>query len=51
MLVNIRSGAYGSVDFGALQAGIVVAMIPCVLLFVGLQRFYISGLIAGAVKE
>jgi multiple sugar transport system permease protein len=50
MLVNIRSGAYGSVDFGALQAGVVVAMIPCLLLYLVLQRFYVSGLVNGALR-
>ena len=50
MLVNIRSGAYGAVDYGALQAGVVVAMIPCLVLYVALQRFYVSGLVAGALR-
>lgn len=50
MLVNIRSGQYGTVDFGALQAGVVVAMVPCLLLYLLLQRFYVSGLINGSLK-
>lgn len=50
MLVNIRSGAYGSIDYGALQAGVVVAMVPCLVLYLVLQRFYVSGLVAGAVR-
>jgi len=50
MLVNVRSGAFGTVDYGALQSGVVVAMLPCVILFVALQRFYISGLVAGSLK-
>jgi multiple sugar transport system permease protein len=50
MLVNIRSGAYGQIDYGALQAGVVVAMIPCLVLYVALQRFYVSGLVAGAMR-
>lgn len=50
MLVNIRSGAYGAIDYGALQAGVVVAMIPCLVLYVALQRFYVSGLVAGAMR-
>jgi multiple sugar transport system permease protein len=28
----------------------VIAMIPCVVLYVALQRFYVQGLAAGAVK-
>lgn len=50
MLVNLRSGSYGAVDFGVLQAGIVIAAVPCLLLYVFLQRFYVTGLVAGAVR-
>jgi multiple sugar transport system permease protein len=49
-LVNLQQGAYGQVDFGFLAAGSVLAMIPCVVLYVGLQRFYVAGLASGAVK-
>jgi len=50
MLVNIRSGAYGSVDYGALQAGVVVAIFPCLVLYLLLQRFYVGGLLNGALR-
>ncbi|MDB5058010.1 MAG: araQ 7, partial [Chloroflexi bacterium] len=40
----------GTINWGALQAGVTVAMIPCVVLFLFLQRYYISGLTSGAVK-
>lgn len=49
-LVNLQAGAYGAVNFGYLVAGAVVAMIPCVILYVALQRFYVAGLASGAVK-
>ncbi|MGP5306298.1 carbohydrate ABC transporter permease [Brachybacterium alimentarium] len=49
-LLNIQVGTYGEVDFGQLVAGSVIAMIPCVILFLCLQRFYVQGLAAGAVK-
>lgn len=49
-LLNIQVGTYGEVDFGQLVAGAVIAMIPCVILYVSLQRFYVKGLAAGAVK-
>ena len=49
-LVNLQQGAYGQLDFGLLSAGAVIAMIPCVILFVALQRYYVAGLTAGAVK-
>jgi multiple sugar transport system permease protein len=33
-----------------LQAGVTVAIIPCVLVYLLLQRYYVSGLLTGAVK-
>lgn len=50
MLVTVRSGEYGAVNYGAMQAGIVVAMVPCLLLYLLLQRFYVRGLLNGALK-
>ncbi len=50
MLVNIRYASYNIIDFGALQAGVVIAMVPCLVVYLLLQRFYVSGLIAGAVR-
>ena len=50
MLVNVRSGSYGAVDFGALQAGVVVAMIPALALYLVLQRYYVNGLLNGALR-
>ena len=49
-LVNLRSGTFGSVDFGALEAGIVASAIPCIVLFLFLQRYYVTGFSAGALK-
>jgi multiple sugar transport system permease protein len=49
-LVNVQQGAYGQIDFGLLAAGAVVAMIPCIVLYVALQRYYVAGLASGAVK-
>ncbi|MFC7375066.1 carbohydrate ABC transporter permease [Brachybacterium sp. GCM10030267] len=49
-LLNIQVGTYGEVNYGQLVAGAVIAMIPCVILYVSLQRFYVKGLAAGAVK-
>jgi multiple sugar transport system permease protein len=47
---GLRSGTFGSVDFGALEAGIVASAIPCVVLFLFLQRHYVTGFSAGALK-
>jgi multiple sugar transport system permease protein len=49
-LLNIDTGTYGQVNYGFLEAGAVIAMVPCVVLYVGLQRFYIRGLMQGVVK-
>ena len=40
----------GGTDWGMLQAGITVSVIPCVLVYLLLQRYYVSGLMTGAVK-
>jgi multiple sugar transport system permease protein len=50
MLVNIRYASYNIIDFGALQAGVVIAMVPCLVVYLLLQRFYVSGLVAGALR-
>lgn len=49
-LQSISVGQLGSVDYGALQAGITVSALPCIILFLALQRYYVSGLISGALK-
>jgi multiple sugar transport system permease protein len=40
----------GGTDWGMLQAGITISIIPCVLVYLLLQRYYGSGLMTGAVK-
>lgn len=50
MMASVRSGRFGTIDWGALQAGVTVMMLPCLVLFLLLQRYYIRGLTAGAVK-
>ena len=49
-LVSLRSGEFGTIDLGALQAGIAVAALPCLLIFMLLQRHYVRGFTAGAVR-
>ncbi len=49
-LLNIEVGTQGQVDYGLLTAGAVVAMVPCVVLYIALQRYYVRGLASGAVK-
>jgi multiple sugar transport system permease protein len=49
-LSNIETGTYGAINYGLLLAGAVIAMIPCVVVYVALQRYYVRGLISGALK-
>jgi multiple sugar transport system permease protein len=50
LLVSVRSGNHGAVDWGALQASVIISIIPCLAVYLALQRYYISGLLSGAVK-
>jgi len=49
-LSNVETGTYGAVNYGLLLAGAVIAMIPCIVVYVGLQRYYVRGLVSGALK-
>lgn len=40
----------GGTDWGLLQAGITISIIPCILFYVLLQKYYVSGFLSGAVK-
>lgn len=50
MLVASRSGAYGSIDWGMLQAGVMISILPCALVYIFLQKYYVSGFLNGSVK-
>lgn len=50
LLLGVRSGLYGSIDWGALQAGVTLTMLPCLVIFLLLQRYYVQGLLGGALK-
>jgi multiple sugar transport system permease protein len=40
-----------TVNWGVLSAGAVLSMLPLILVFIFLQRYFIAGSIAGALKE
>ena len=46
----LRQQTMGAIDYGATEAGVVVMAVPCLILFVLLQRYYMSGFMSGAVK-
>jgi multiple sugar transport system permease protein len=48
ILTTLVNGARGSVDWGLLQSGVVVTILPCLVIFVALQRYYVRGLVAGS---
>lgn len=50
MLVNLRSNTYGVIDYGALQAGVVITIVPVLALYLFLQRYYVAGLVNGALR-
>jgi multiple sugar transport system permease protein len=47
---NLRSQVQGVVDYGATEAGVVILALPCVVLFLLLQRHYVRGFMSGAFK-
>ena len=50
MLTGVSTGDFGSVDWGALKAGVIVSIIPCAIVYLMLQKYYVSGFLNGAVK-
>jgi multiple sugar transport system permease protein len=50
LLVSVRIGHHGAIDWGALQASVIISIIPCLAVYLALQRYYISGLLSGGVK-
>jgi multiple sugar transport system permease protein len=49
-LTLVSSGTFGSINWGLLQAGVAVTMVPCIVLYLLLQRYYVGGLLSGALK-
>ena len=40
----------GGTDWGLLQAGVTISVIPCIGIYLLLQKYYVSGLLSGAVQ-
>ena len=49
-MAQTNPGLFGGTNWGGLQASVVISMAPCLLIFIVLQRYYVSGLASGAVK-
>lgn len=50
-LLTLIQGGFGGVQFGYVIAGSVISAIPCIALFIALQRYYVQGLAAGSIKN
>ena len=48
--VRCQRDRNGALNYGLLLAGAVIAMIPCIVVYVSLQRYYVRGLVSGALK-
>jgi multiple sugar transport system permease protein len=40
----------GGTDWGMLQAGVTISIIPCVAVYLLLQRYFVAGFLSGALK-
>ena len=49
-ITNLRQQTMGVIDYGSLEAGVVVMAVPCLLLFFALQGQYVRGFMSGAIK-
>jgi multiple sugar transport system permease protein len=49
-VVAMRERSFGAIDYGALEAGVMVMALPCIVLFLFLQRHYVQGFTTGAVR-
>jgi multiple sugar transport system permease protein len=49
-VANLRQQTMGVINYGATEAGVVVMAVPCVILFLLLQRYYVRGFMSGAIK-
>jgi multiple sugar transport system permease protein len=49
-VVAMRERSFGAIDYGALEAGVMVMALPCVILFLVLQRHYVQGFMSGALR-
>lgn len=48
--IQYLKGGYGSIDWGAMMAMLVLAIIPIIVFYIACQKYIIEGVVAGAVK-
>jgi len=49
-IATLRQQTTFTIDYGATEAGVVVMAVPCLVLFIALQRYYVRGFMSGAIK-
>ncbi|MGI5240575.1 carbohydrate ABC transporter permease [Dactylosporangium sp. CA-139066] len=49
-VVNMRTATFGAIDYAALEAGVTFMAVPCLVLFLVLQRSYVRGFMSGALR-
>ncbi|GAA1017919.1 sugar ABC transporter permease [Acrocarpospora pleiomorpha] len=49
-VVNMRLHDFGAVDYPTMQAGVVFMALPCLAIFLLLQRYYVRGFMSGALR-
>jgi multiple sugar transport system permease protein len=49
-VVSMTQRTFGAIDYGMLQAGVMVMAVPCLVLFLVLQRHYVRGFMSGALR-
>ena len=49
-VVSMTQRTFGAIDYGMLQAGVMVMALPCLILFIVLQRHYVRGFMSGALR-
>ena len=50
IVIQYLKGGYGSIDWGAMMAMLVLAIIPIIVFYISCQKHIIKGVAAGAVK-
>jgi multiple sugar transport system permease protein len=49
-IASLRQQTSFTIDYGATEAGVIVMAVPCLILFIVLQRHYVRGFMSGAIK-
>jgi multiple sugar transport system permease protein len=49
-MTTMREQSIGIINYGSLEAGVVVMALPCLILFFALQGEYVRGFMSGAIK-